>query len=82
MQIIAELTNQDEVERLVAATPELNGLVLCAGKNTMQPFLFSTRKKFDDVFNTNFFAPVELLRLLVKNKKMKKGSSVVAVVSV
>ena len=82
LQISAELTKDEDVKRLVDGCPELNGLVLCAGKNTMQPFLFCTREKFDDIFNSNFFAPVELLRQLVKRKKMAKGSSAVAVVSV
>ena len=82
LQISAELTKDEDVKRLVDGCPELNGRVLCAGKNTMQPFLFCTREKFDDIFNSNFFAPVELLRQLVKRKKMAKGSSAVAVVSV
>ena len=46
------------------------------------PFQFNTREKYDDVFNVNFFSPVELLRLLVKKKKIAKGGSVVFVSSV
>ena len=81
-QIIAELTNAEDVKRLVNECPDINGLVLCAGKNTMQPFLFCTRDKFEDIFDANFFAPVDLLRRLAKHKKLGKGGSVVAVVSV
>lgn len=81
-QIIAELTTPEEVKEFVGKVLPINGVALCAGKNTMQPFLFCTRDKFDDTFNTNFFAPVELLRLLVKNKKLAKGGSVVTIVSV
>lgn len=82
LQVTAELTNADDVKGLIDKCPCLNGVVLCAGKNTMQPFLFCTREKFDDIFNANFFAPVELLRQLVKRKKLMKGGSAVAVVSV
>ena len=46
------------------------------------PFPFSTKEKFDTVFEINFFAPVELLRLLVKKKKLAKEASVVFVSSV
>ena len=46
------------------------------------PFAFNTRDKYDEVFDVNFFAPVELLRLLLKKKKLKKESSVVFVSSV
>lgn len=80
--ILAELTNQEDVERLVGEVSELQGLVLCAGKGMTSPFPFSTREKYDEIFNVNFFAPVELLRLLVKKKKLEKESSVVFVSSI
>ena len=81
-QVSAELTNADEVCRLVDACPQLNGLVLCAGTSTTLPMGFATRDKLDALFNINFFAPVELLRQLTKKKKIEKGSSVVMVASV
>lgn len=80
--ILAELTCQEDVELLVSDVPALHGLVLCAGKGMTSPFPFSTRDKYDEIFDVNFFAPVELLRLLVKKKKLEKESSVVIVSSV
>lgn len=80
--VIAELTQQEELENLVGSIDTLNGLVLCAGKGMTSPFPFSTRDKYDEIFNVNFFAPVELLRLLVKKKKLEKESSVVFVSSI
>lgn len=80
--VLAELTNQEDVERLVGEVSALQGLVLCAGKGMTLPFPFSTRDKYDEIFNVNFFAPVELLRMLVKKKKLEKESSVVFVSSV
>lgn len=80
--ILAELTDQEDVERLVGEVSALQGLVLCAGKGMTSPFPFSTREKYDEIFNVNFFAPVELLRLLVKKKKLDKESSVVFVSSI
>lgn len=81
-QILAELTNAEDVNRLVAECPELNGLVLCAGKGILLPIQFCDEEKFADVFKTNFFSPVETLRLLTKKKKLVKGSSVVFVSSI
>lgn len=81
-QILAELTDVNSVNELVGTCPVLNGLVLCAGRPMTLPFQFCTREKFDSVFNVNFFAPVELLRLLVKARKMSRSASVVAVASV
>jgi NAD(P)-dependent dehydrogenase (short-subunit alcohol dehydrogenase family) len=79
---IAELTHQEDLDSLVGIVNNLDGIVLCAGKGETTPFLFSTRAKFDPIFEVNFFAPVELLRLLVKKKKMTKNSSVVFVSSI
>lgn len=80
--IQADLTEQKDMELLVKSTPVLDGVVLCAGKPLTLPFNFSTREKFDSVFNINFFSPVELLRLLSKTKKLNHGCSVVFMVSI
>ena len=81
-QILAELTDVDSVNELVETCPVLDGLVLCAGRPMTLPFPFCTREKFNSVFNVNFFAPVELFRLLVKARKMAKPASVVAIASI
>lgn len=81
-EVIADLTNPDDVTRLVETLPELDGAVLCAGNSTTLPLQFGSREKFDDMFNVNFFAPVELLRLMYKKKALKKGSSVVLIASI
>ena len=77
-----DLLDQDVVERLVKEVPVLDGVVLSAGKGLTLPFPFCTREKFDDIFNINFFSPVELLRLLTKKKKLNQNSSVVIIVSI
>lgn len=80
--IAADLTNQEDAERLVAALPPLDGAVLCAGNSTTLPLQFGSREKFDEMFNVNFFAPVELLRLMYKKKVLQKGASVVLIASI
>ncbi len=81
-QIEAELTNYDDVENLVASLSLLDGAVLCAGNSTTLPLQFGTREKFDEMFDVNFFAPVELMRLMYKKKKLQKGASVVLIASI
>ena len=80
--IIADLTVADDIERLIEALPSLDGAVLCAGNSTTLPLQFGTRDKFDDMFDINFFAPVELLRMLYKKKRLNKGASVVLIASI
>ena len=82
LQFIADLTKDEDVKRLVSTLPTLDGVVLCAGNSTTLPLQFGTREKFDDMFDVNFFAPVELLRLLYKKKQLQKGASVVLIASI
>lgn len=79
---IADLTSQEDVERLVKAIPPLDGAVLCAGNSTTLPLQFGSREKFDEMFDINFFAPVELMRLMYKKKVLAKGASVVLLASI
>lgn len=81
-QILAELTNSEDVAALIQKCPTLEGLVLCAGCPMTLPMQFCTIDKYTEVFNTNFFSPVELLRLLVRGKKLAKGASVVYISSI
>lgn len=81
-KIVGDLSDQAFLQELVAGVPSLDGAVLCAGIATVKPLLFSTPEEFQSIFNVNFFAPVELLRLLAKKKKLAKGSSCVFIVSI
>lgn len=80
--IVADLTQQEGLDKILSETTKINGLVLCAGIGMTSPFSFSTREKFDKVFEVNFFSPIELFRLLVKKKKIEKEASVVFVSSI
>lgn len=82
VQIVADLTKADDLKSLADACPEINGVVLCAGKGILLPLQFCDQEKFRDVFETNFFSPVEMLRLLSKKKKIAKGGAVVFVSSI
>ena len=79
--VCADLTIENELKGLVDSLSPIDGVVLCSGKGMMLPVQFSTREKFLDVIDTNFLYPIELLRILLKKKKINKGASVVAVSS-
>lgn len=80
--VIADLTQEDQLLNLVDQLPIVDGVVLCAGQGTVVPFKMADRKKINPVFEINYFAPVELLRLLIKKKKLANESSVVFVSSI
>ena len=79
---LADLTKEDELASLVNRIDKIDGLALCAGRAFTLPVLFSSRDHFDDIFEVNLFSPVELLRLLAKNKHFNQNSSVVVIVSI
>ena len=81
-QVIADLSEQEGIESLVGQFPPLDGAALCAGIGLTLPVQFSTREKFDKIFNTNFFSPVETTRLLYKKKILKPESSLVFIASI
>lgn len=79
----ADITVSQELDRLVDIVPQLDGLVLSSGRSgTGLPIKFEKREKINPVFETNFFAPLELMRSLFKTKKLKDGSSVVTIASI
>ena len=80
--ISVDITDVEKVKAILPEIPIADGVVLCAGIGAMKPFLFCTRTDYDRVFNLNFFATIEFLRLLVKKKKLNKGASVVFVSSI
>lgn len=82
LQLIVELTNQNDLETMITSLPRLDGVVLCAGIGITKLMLFSDKNDFEKVFNVNFYSSIELLRLLVKKKKINKESSAVLVSSV
>lgn len=79
---IADLTLTESLENLINNLPELDGVVLSAGVNDVYPIKFASRKKIDKIFETNFFAQAELIRLLIKKKKLAESSSIVAISSI
>lgn len=81
-QICADLVTEEGIAKLLNSVPKLDGLVLCAGKGVTLPLQFASREKFNDIFEINFFSPVELLRLLYKKKFLNKEASVVFVSSI
>lgn len=74
---IADLTKMDDIERVIASLPNLDGIVNAAGIASTILFQFATPEKMRNMFETNFFAPVEFTRLLLKKKLVNKGGSIV-----
>ena len=77
MQISADLTKSEDIQRLVKEIPVIDGCVNNAGYNTMSVIQFIKKDDLEHLLNVNLEAPILLTHLLVRNKKMAKDSSIV-----
>lgn len=80
--IVCDMSDSENLNKLVEDTPKLDGLVNNAGVGNMSPISFIKEEVMNDVFKINTFAPILLLKVLSKKKKFNKNASVVFTSSV
>lgn len=78
----ADISSQEEIDKLVADVPPLDGCVLCAGIPQVCPVKHFKRNDIEDILNVNTVAPIMITSGLMKKKKIRKGSSVVLIESI
>jgi NAD(P)-dependent dehydrogenase (short-subunit alcohol dehydrogenase family) len=76
-KIIADLTIQEDMDRLITAIPQLDGLVNNAGIGKLVPIQFMNEEGLNTILKTNTFAPVFLTQQLYKKKLFNKNASIV-----
>lgn len=83
LQILADLTIQDDIDRLVTSIPPINGLVHSTGISDITPARFITREVIAKTFSICFEASVLVTAgVLAKKKLIKNDSSIVFISSV
>lgn len=82
LMFVADLTQDSDIDNLVANVPSLDGVVNNAGITIHRPMSFIKEEELQQVFGTNTFSPVLLMKMLLKKKKINKGASVVFTSSV
>jgi len=80
--IAADLTNSDSMSRMVAELPTLDGVVHCAGIGQRVLCKVATEQDVNSVMDANFKGPVLLQTELLRQKKIKKGASIIFVASI
>ncbi len=80
--IPCDLSEPEQLPALVEQLPELDGVILCAATFRTTPIRNNRRKYTEEMFNTNTFANIDLVQLLLKNKKVKTGGSILFISSV
>lgn len=82
IQIVADLSIQEDIERLANEVPELNGFVNSAGIPKICPVKRIDRQTLEEIMNVNAFGPILLTSQLLRKKKLQKKSSVVLIASI
>ena len=75
--IVADLSDNEGIEKLVTEVPVLDGCVNNAGFNAVQLVSFIKQDTLNEIFKVNTQAPIYLIHRLVKSKKLAKGASIV-----
>lgn len=81
-QIVADLTDEESINRLVDQLEAVDGVVHSAGLTTHMPAKFLRQKNLDQLFQINYNAPVLLTARLLKKKKVNNGGSLVFMSSI
>lgn len=80
--IVADLSQKADILQLVDQLETIDGIVHSAGIVSLAPAKFYTDELMSDMQNINFDSIVKLVNLILKKKKINKGSSIVLVSSV
>ncbi|MDR3056582.1 MAG: SDR family oxidoreductase [Prevotella sp.] len=81
-QIIADLTDENQISYLVDNLPKLDGCIFCAGIGKTLVLQSSEKSDITEVFESNTFAHILLTQLLVQKKHLNKNASLVYISSV
>lgn len=82
LSITADLAYTEGRNHLLDHIDKLDGVVLAAGFVEMWPVLFASEEKFEKIFKTNLYSPIELLRSIIRKKLYNKGFSAVLIDSI
>src|SRR5690606_13471029 len=78
----ADLTDENQIETLIDAIPNLDGLVQSSGMVRPFPVKFIGKKQIDEMFAVNYSAPILLTSKLFKAKKINPAASLVFMSSI
>lgn len=80
--ICADLTIMEDIERLIALVPSLDGIVNNAGIVKLLPIQFIKEDDLNEIYKTNTLGTFFLTRNLYKEKKINKNGSIVFILSI
>lgn len=80
--VAVDLCDAERLAEIVSELDSVDGVVHAAGITLTAPAKFITTDDFQKIMSVNVQAPIELTKLLLAKKKIRKGSSLVFISSV
>lgn len=81
-QIIADLSDENSIHKLISEINNIDGFVHCAGIIQPLPVKYIKQKNIDEIFSVNFSSAVLISSSLLSSKKLNHGASVVFISSI
>jgi NAD(P)-dependent dehydrogenase (short-subunit alcohol dehydrogenase family) len=75
-QIAADLSRQEDIDRLAAEAGVVDGVAHAAGISKLAPFRLISRAQLDEMFASNVYAPMLLTKGLLAKKRIANGGSI------
>ena len=82
VQIAADLSRQEDIDRLSVEAGIVDGVVHAAGISKLAPFRLISRGQLDEIFSSNVYAPLLLTKALLAKKRVAQGGSILFVSAV
>ena len=80
--ITSDITTEKGVQDLIINLDKIDGLVYSAGVNDKSLVKYIDREKIDKIFDVNLFAPILLIKSLIRKKILSNSSSIVLISSI
>ncbi len=81
-RILADITVRADMERMIAESPPVDGIVHAAGVIKLYPLKLYNDRRIRSITETNWLAPMLLTQGLVRNGRLRDGASVVFLSSI
>jgi NAD(P)-dependent dehydrogenase (short-subunit alcohol dehydrogenase family) len=80
--LVSDLNKTEDIDMLTETIPVLDGIVFCAGIVKTVPVKNITDQAIYDIFQTNIISSIQIIKRILKQKKLNRGASVVFISSV
>jgi NAD(P)-dependent dehydrogenase (short-subunit alcohol dehydrogenase family) len=77
-----DLNNYDATSSFISGIHNLDGVVFCAATQQTSPTKYIRKEDIQKIFETNLFSTINLNALILENKKLNRGASMVFISSV